>query len=79
MALRIVRVNCSHLPPKLRGINFMYPTSHCEGCARLGTNCAVKSFCLGKDPLIRMARVENAHVHSNLAHNQTLRGFHYYE
>ncbi len=60
MALRIVRVNCSHLPPKLRGINFMYPTSHCEGCARLGTNCAVKSFCLAKDPLIRMARVENA-------------------
>ena len=42
MALRIVRVNCTHRHPKLRIANFIYPTGHYEGCAGHGTNCATK-------------------------------------
>ena len=75
MALRIVRVNGTPRPPKLPVINFMYPTGHYEGCARLGTNCAIKNFCLAKGPLIRMARVENALRAFHLSAQPNFKGF----
>ena len=64
MALRIVRVNCTRRHPELRIANFMYPTGHYEDCAGHGTNCAIKSLCLGRGPLIRVALMENALLHS---------------